>query len=64
MNSARPKAKQKPIIQRRYLMQGEACSQAVKLLLKRAAGVLSANGGDAMKGSLTHEDRAETSLPR
>lgn len=31
---------------------------------KNAAGVLMSGGQDAKKGSLNHEDRAETSLPR
>ena len=59
----RPAAARKAIVERRYQMQDEACSQAIKLLLARAAGMTSTNGDDAKKGSLKHEVRANPSLP-
>ncbi len=70
MSSSRPAATarsntaQKAVVQRRYQKQDEACSQAIKVLLAKAAGVSSSNGDDAKKGSHKHEFRAATSLPR
>ncbi len=64
MNSGRPNAAQRTVVRRSYQMKDEACEQAIRLLLAKAAGVTSTDGDDAKKGSLTHEVRAETSLPR
>ncbi len=50
MNSARRSPKRKTVVQRRYHTQDEACEQAIKLLLVKAAGVTSTNGGEP-KGS-------------
>ena len=36
----------KAVVQRRYQMQDEACEQAIKSLLAKAAGVTSTNGGE------------------
>lgn len=63
VHTPRPHDARKPTVHRRYLMQDEACEQAIRLLLAKAAGVPSANGDDT-KGRSRNDFRAETSLPR
>ena len=62
--SSRLAATRKAVVQRCYRMQDEACEQAIRLLLVKAAGVTGTSGDDAKKGSLKHEVRANASLPR
>ena len=57
----RPAAARKAIVQRRYQMQDEACEQAITLLLAKAAGVTSTNGGEP-KGS-KNDRPAEKIIP-
>ena len=49
MNSARRSAKRKTVVQRRYHTQDEACEQAIKLLLVKAAGGTSTDGNDTRR---------------
>ena len=58
MNNTRRKATQKPTIQRRYRKQDEACEQAIKSLLAKAAGVPSSNGGHSDIEGKCHVKRA------
>lgn len=52
-----------PVIERRYLPEENACSDALKSLLKRkAAGGSHPDGRDAMKGS--NNDRATSKHTR
>ncbi len=61
-SASRSHAAPKAAIQRRYHKQDEACEQAIKLLLAKAAGVTSTNGGEPKKGS-RHDRPARRSIP-
>ena len=56
MNSGRPNATQRAVVKRRYWVQDEACSQAIRLLLTKAAGVTSTNGGDLTRRKVNGEE--------
>ena len=55
MNSGRPNATQRAVVKRHYWVQDEACSQAIRLLLTKAAAVTSTNGGDLTRRKVNTE---------
>ena len=64
IKSVTSNAHRSAIVERRYIAQEQACSQAIQLLMKKAVAMTSSNGDDAKKGSLKHEVRAKSILPR